>query len=94
MAKYIIISHLTDEGARSLKRNPDRLKEVNRELDAMGVKVLEQFAVHGNFDFLNIVEAEDSNAMSRAVVEMASRGGIKTETYTAIPIDEFIESLK
>jgi len=94
MAKYIIISHLTDEGARSLKRNPDRLKEVNQELDAMGVKVLEQFAVHGNFDFLNIVEADDSNAVSRAVVEMASRGGIKTETYTAIPIDEFIESLK
>lgn len=94
MVKYIIISHLTDEGAKTLKKNPDRLKTVNMELEAMGVKVLEQFAIHGNFDFLNIVEAEDSNSISRAVVEMASRGGIKTETYTAIPIDEFIESLR
>jgi uncharacterized protein with GYD domain len=94
MTKYIIISHLTDEGAKTLKKNPDRLKEVNQELDAMGIKVLEQFAVHGNFDFLNIVEAEDINAITRAVVELASRGSIKTETYTAIPIDEFIESLK
>lgn len=94
MAKYIIISHLTDEGAKTLKKNPDRLKTVNLELESMGIKVLEQFAVHGNFDFLNIVEAEDSNSISRAVVEMASRGGIRTETYTAIPIDEFIESLR
>ena len=94
MTKYIIISHLTDEGAKTLKKNPDRLKAVNEELEAMGVKVLEQFAVHGNFDFLNIVEAEDSNVLSRAVVEMAARGGIKTESYTAIPIDEFITSLK
>ena len=60
----------------------------------MGVKVLEQFAVLGNFDFLNIVEADDSNAVTKAVVEMASRGSIKTETYLAIPIDEFIESMK
>ncbi|MCE8422318.1 MAG: GYD domain-containing protein [Candidatus Methanoperedens sp.] len=94
MAKFIIISRLTDEGAKTLKRTPDRLKIVNKELETMGVKVLEQFAVLGNFDFLNIVEADDVNSISRAVVELASRGSIKTETYSAIPIDDFIESLK
>ena len=94
MVKYIIISRLTDDGAKTLKKNPDRLKAVNQELEDMGVKVLEQFAVLGNFDFLNIVEADDSNAVTKAVVEMASRGSIKTETYLAIPIDEFTESLK
>ena len=94
MAKYIIISRLTDEGAKTLKRTPDRLKIVNKELEGMGVKVLQQFAVLGDFDFLNIVEAEDIHAVSKAVVEIASRGSIKTETYSAIPIDEFIESLR
>ncbi len=94
MTRYIIISRLTDEGAQTLKKNPSRVKEVNKELEAMGVRVVEQFAVLGNFDFLNIVEADNETTVSKAVVEMASRGSIRTETYTAIPIDEFIELFK
>ena len=93
MARYIIISNLTDEGAKTLKKNPGRVKEVNAELKDMGVNVLDQYAVLGNFDFVTIVEADDET-ISKAVVEIASRGSIKTATYRAIPIDEFINSLK
>jgi uncharacterized protein with GYD domain len=93
MAKYIIISNLTDEGAKTLKKNPGRVKEVNDELKDMGVNVLDQYAVLGNFDFVTIVEADDET-ITRAVVEIASRGSIKTATYRAIPINEFINSLK
>jgi uncharacterized protein with GYD domain len=94
MSRYIIISNLTDEGAKTLKKNPGRIKEVNAELKVMGVNVLDQYAVLGNFDFLTIVEADDETTIARAVVEIASRGSIKTVTYKAIPIDEFIKSLK
>lgn len=94
MARYIIISKLTDEGARTLKKNPGRVKEVNAELKSMGVNVLDQYIVLGNFDFLSIVEAEDEAAITRTVVELASRGSIKTATYRAIPMNEFIESLR
>ncbi len=94
MARYIIISNLTDEGARTLKKNPGRVKEVNAELRDMNVNVLDQYAVLGNFDFLTIVEADDETTVARAVVEIASRGSIKTATFKAILIDEFIESLK
>jgi uncharacterized protein with GYD domain len=94
MGRYIIISNLTDEGAKTLKKNPGRVKEVNAELKDMGVNVLDQYAVLGNFDFLTIVEADDETTIARAVVEIASRGSIKTVTYKAIPIDEFIKSLK
>ncbi|MBU4139187.1 MAG: GYD domain-containing protein, partial [Euryarchaeota archaeon] len=59
----------------------------------MGVKVIEQYAVLGNFDFLNIVEAQNETIMAKAVIELASRGTIRTETYMAIPIDEFINSM-
>jgi len=93
MARYIIISNLTDEGAKTLKRNPGRVKEVNEELKDMGVNVLDQYAILGNFDFVTIVEADDET-IARAVVEIASRGSIKTATYKAIPINEFIKSLK
>ncbi len=94
MGRYVIISTLTDEGAKTLKKNPGRVKEVNAELKEMGVNVLDQYVVLGNFDFLTIVEAADEATITRAVVEILSRGSIRTATYMAIPVDEFIESLK
>lgn len=94
MSRYIIISNLTDEGAKTLKKNAGRIKEVNAELKSMGVNVIDQYAVLGNFDFVTVVEAEDDIMVMKAVIAIDSRGSIKTATYKAIPIDEFIESLK
>ena len=94
MSRYIIISNLTDEGAKTLKKNPGRVKEVNNELKNMGVEVIDQYAVLGNFDFLSIVEADDETKITKAIVEIASRGSIKTVTYKVMQIDEFIKSLK
>ncbi len=94
MARYIIISTLTDEGAKTLKKNPDRVKKVNSELKDMGVNVLDQYVVLGDFDFLSIVEADDVSAITKVVVELLSRGSIRTVTYRVIPVNEFIESLK
>jgi uncharacterized protein with GYD domain len=94
MARYIIISTLTDEGAKTLKKNPGRVKEVNAELKYLGLDVLDQYVVLGNFDFLSIVEADDEAAITKAIVELLSRGSIRTVTYRAIPMNEFIESLK
>jgi uncharacterized protein with GYD domain len=94
MSRYIIISNLTDEGAKTLKKNPARVKEVNTELKNMGVEVIDQYAVLGNFDFISIVEADDETKITKAIVEIASRGSIKTVTYKVMEIDEFIKSLK
>jgi len=94
MSRYIIISNLTDEGAKTLKKNPGRVKEVNNELKNMGVEVIDQYAVLGNFDFLSIVEADDETKIAKAIVEIASRGSIKTVTYKVMEIDEFIKALK
>ncbi len=94
MAKYIIISTLTDEGAKTLKKNPERVKGVNSELKEMGINVLEQYIILGNFDFLNLVEADDDATVTKGVVELLSRGSIKTTTYRVIPVNDFIESLK
>jgi uncharacterized protein with GYD domain len=94
MARYIIISTLTDEGAKTLKKNPGRVEEVNAELKYLGLNVLDQYVVLGNFDFLSIVEADDDAAITKAIVELLSRGSIRTVTYRAIPMNEYIESLK
>jgi uncharacterized protein with GYD domain len=92
--KFVILSRLTDEGAETLKEKPERIKEVNQELEKMGIKVLEQYAVFGEYDFVNIVEAESNAAVMKAMVELASRGTIRTVTMPAIPVDELIEILK
>jgi len=94
MSRYIIISNLTDEGAKTLKKNPGRVKEVNNELKNMGVEVIDQYAVLGNFDFISIVEADDETKITKAIVEIASRGSIKTVTYKVMEIDDFIKALK
>ncbi|HDO23364.1 MAG TPA: GYD domain-containing protein, partial [Nitrospirae bacterium] len=47
MAYYVILSKLTDEGRKTIREKPERILEVNRELESMGVKVKEQFAVLG-----------------------------------------------
>ena len=92
MATYILLSNLTDEGAKTLRHNPVRVKEVNEELEDLGVNVLNQYAVLGPYDFVSIVEGPDNETMARVAAELASRGTVKILTLSAIPIDDFIAS--
>ena len=94
MAKYILLSKLTEDGRQTLKTKPERIKEVNVELEALGVKVLKQYAVLGPYDFVNIVEAPDNEAIFKLSVELGSRGTIQITSMPAITIDELIKSLK
>jgi uncharacterized protein with GYD domain len=94
MPTYVLLSTLTDEGAKTIKKEPERILEVNQELQAIGVKVMSQYAVLGPYDFVNIVEAPDNDTIARMSAEMASRGSIKLLTLPAIPIDQFIAGLK
>lgn len=94
MATYILLSSVTDEGAKTIKENASRIKEVNKELEGLGVKVTAQYAVLGAFDFVNVVEAPDNVTIARISAELASRGSIKIQTLPAIPIDDFIAAFK
>lgn len=94
MARYILVSKLTPEGRMTLKTRPQRIKEVNKEIEAFGVKVLEQYAVLGPYDFVNIVEAPDNDAIFRVSVELGSRGTIMITSMPAITVDALIKSLK
>jgi len=94
MAKYILLSTLTAKGRETIKERPERIKEVNTEIEALGVKVLDQYAVLGPYDFVNLVEAADNDTIARVSVELGSRGTVQIMTMPAIPIDEFVSSLK
>ena len=93
MPTYVMLSTLTPEGVQTLKSNPQRIREVNREIEQLGVSVTAQWAVLGRYDFVNIVEAPDEKTVARVSMELGSRGTAQYETLTAIPVDEFISAL-
>lgn len=94
MPTYIMLTNLTDEGRKTVKQNPERIREVNREVETMGVKVLGQFALLGQFDFVNILEAPDNETVAKIAVELGSRGTLQTMTFPAMSLDQFIASVK
>jgi uncharacterized protein with GYD domain len=94
MATYILLSNLTDDGAKTIKKNPGRIREVNAELERLGVRVTAQYATLGPYDFVNVVEAPDNMTVARVSAEMASRGSVKITTLPAIDIEQFVTSLK
>ena len=94
MGYYVILSTLTDEGRKTLKEKPQRIMEVNRELESMGVKVKAQFAVLGPYDFVNIVEAPDNETVVKMSVEIGSRGTVQLLSMPAIEVEELISKLK
>ncbi len=94
MALYILLSTLTDDGRKTVKSKPERIKEVNKEIEGMGAKVLGQYAVLGMYDFINIVEAPGNETMAKISVALGARGTVQLMTLPAIAIDDFIKTLK
>ena len=90
---YIMLSTLNPEGVQTIKNNPTRIKEVNREVEQLGATVKAQWATLGHVDFISVVEAPDEGTMARVSLELGSRGTGRYETLSAIPIDDFIKSL-
>jgi uncharacterized protein with GYD domain len=94
MAIYVLLSNLTDEGRKTLKERPERLKEVNQEIERMGARVVNQYAVLGSYDFVNIVEAPSNEVIARISVELGSRGTVQLTTLPAMNIDAFVQMIR
>jgi uncharacterized protein with GYD domain len=94
MPTYILLSNLTVQGVQTLKSNPDRLREVNRDVEELGAKVVHQWATLGPFDFVNVVEAPDEQTIARVSVALGARGSARLQTLPALTIDEFLGALE
>ena len=94
MPVYVMLTTLTDDGRKTLKGNPQRIKEVNKEVEAMGVKILAQYATLGPYDFVNILDAPDNKAVSKVAVELGARGTLQTMTMAAMSLSDFEAGLK
>ena len=94
MAYYVMLTKLTDAGRKTLMTNPGRIWEVNKEVEAMGGKILAQYAILGTYDFINIIEAVGNTTISKIALELGARGTLETTTFAATSIDELTRSIK
>ena len=94
MALYLTLTTLTDEGRKKMEDYPEWLKEVNKEVEYMGVKILSQYALLGQYDFVNILEAPSDEIAAKLAIHLSARGGFQTLTLPAIPLDDLITTLR
>ena len=93
MATYVLLTKVSAAGVKTIQANPRRIKEVNKEIEALGARVVAQYATLGRYDFVNIVEAKDAETMDRVSVNLGARGTLSIESLTAIPVESFIRSM-
>jgi uncharacterized protein with GYD domain len=94
MPTYILLTTLTAQGLQTLKSNPGRLREVNKDVEELGARVVHQWMTIGTYDFVNVVEAPDETTIARVSVALGARGSSKLQTLTAIEIDDFLAALE
>jgi uncharacterized protein with GYD domain len=90
---FILLTTLSPQGMQTLQATPERLFEVNRELEAMGVRVVRQWALLGPYDFLSVVEAPDEQAIARLTVELGSRGSARFDSMPAVEVEDYLGSV-
>ena len=94
MPLYLMLTTLTEKGVQTLKSNPARLREVNRDVEELGARVLHQWASLGEYDFVNIVEAPDDLTIAKVSVALGARGSAKLESLPLVSVDELLTSLE
>ena len=94
MPMFLMFSTLGPDGAATLLEHPERLQEVNAEVEAMGVRVVEQWAILGPYDFCNLLEAPDQETMAKVALVLGARGTVKTLTMAAIPVNDYVAVLR
>jgi uncharacterized protein with GYD domain len=94
MPTYVMLSTIGPDGWATIREKPDRIRGVTAEVEAMGLTVIAQYAVMGQYDFVNIIEAPDEATMARAAVMLAARGTMRSTTLQALGIEELITALE
>jgi uncharacterized protein with GYD domain len=94
MPVYVMLTTLTDAGRKAIQEEPERLREINKEVEFSGVKILNQYALLGQYDFFNVLEAPSNEAIAKLAIRLSAKGTTQTLTLAAISIDDLIQTLK
>jgi uncharacterized protein with GYD domain len=94
MPLYLMLTTLTEKGVQTLNSNPARLREVNRDVEELGARILHQWACLGEYDFVNIVDAPDDLTLMKLSVRLGARGSVKFESLPLVPVEDVLSSLE
>lgn len=94
MAYYLQLVVLTDKGRRNFAENPEWIRELDKEIETMGAKILTQYGLLGQYDFVNIIEASSDETAAKIAIKLSATGSVQPMTLAAIPLDNLIETLK
>ncbi len=94
MAYYLQLMVLTDKGRQKFEENPEWIKEIDKSIELMGVKILTQYALLGQYDFVSIIEAPSDEVAAKLSLKLSAMGAFQPTTLAAIPLDSLIGSLK
>jgi len=94
MSVYMMLNTLTDAGRKAIQEEPEALRDINKEIEHMGVRILDQYALLGQYDFVNILEAPSNEAIAKLAIRLSAQGTYQTLTLAAITIDDLIQTLK
>ena len=94
MSVYLMLTTLTDQGRNAIQEDPERIREVNKEVEYMGVKILSQYALLGPYDFVNIIEAPSDEIAAKLAIHLSARGTVQPMTLPAMTVEALIDTLK
>ncbi len=89
MPNYISLLKWTDQGMRAIKDSPQRVDAAKRAFSAAGGRMTDFYLVLGEYDVVNIGEFPNDEAYLTTLLEVASRGAVRTTTLKAFTEDEY-----
>lgn len=94
MSIYLMLTTLTDAGRKAIQEDPESLRDINKEVEFMGAKILAQYGLLGQYDFVSILEAPSNEAVAKLAIRLSAKGTMQTLTLSAITLDDLIAALK
>jgi uncharacterized protein with GYD domain len=91
---YLMLTTLTEKGVQTLNSNPGRVREVNRDIEELGAKIVHQWVSIGEYDFVNIVEAPDDVTLAKLSVVLGARGSSRIESLPLIAVEDVLAALE
>jgi uncharacterized protein with GYD domain len=93
MAKYVATIKFTPQGVAAIKDTGKRANAFKSAARKLGVKVTDLYWTLGPFDGLLVMEADDEQSVTSALLQLAAQGNVQTQTARAFNANEIEEIL-
>ena len=94
MPTYVILGKYTQEGIANIKTSAEKREAARKLFESIGGEFKDFYYTLGQYDFVIVCEAPDVEAMMKALLIIAGKGEVRTETLPAIPADKGAEIIK